>query len=304
MHSYTIAHNEVRSLFREKTFLLLLIIFIGMSLASTYIGWSAQHTVTSIYSASAMQLQSEGSPVPPSPFADLPHLFLLKNMIIYVVLIGALLAINIGHSAGMRERKAGVVKILFSRPVQKRDFLIGKILGISFVLMAIMILAAIVSIVSTFFLTSLNFHDIVGILGFYGISFIYLSGFALLGLSFALSKNNSVIALLIPLIIWVAITFVLPELASALYPTSSLNPTLPKTGVLQSPVLQTIHSVVYPFSISEHYEGIARYSLGLPTALNNANEAIFIMFAWALLCLGLCYVSLSLFNKSEGEIHE
>jgi ABC-type transport system involved in multi-copper enzyme maturation permease subunit len=135
-----------------------------MSLASTYIGWSAQHAVTSIYSASAMQLQSEGSPVPPSPFADLPHLFLLKNMIIYVVLIGALLAINIGHSAGMRERKAGVVKILFSRPVQKRDFIIGKILGISLVLMAIMILAAIVSIVSTFFLASLTFHDIVGIM--------------------------------------------------------------------------------------------------------------------------------------------
>ena len=50
-------------------------------------------------------------------------------MIIYVILIGGLLAISTGYAAGMRERKAGVLKLLFSRPISKEDFLLGKLLG-------------------------------------------------------------------------------------------------------------------------------------------------------------------------------
>lgn len=304
-NSVTIARHEIQSLFRERTFILLLAVFAAMTLASAYIGWSSQHTIDQVYTAVAEQMRQSGKVAPPSPFADYPHLALLKNMIIYITLIGGLLAISTGYAAGMRERKAGVVKLLFSRPVGKEEFLLGKLLGISFVLAAVMLLAAAISTVSSAVLVSLNAQDIILLFSFYGFSWVYLLGFALLGFSFALVKNDEVVALLIPIIFWVAITFVLPELASALYPTGSLNPTLPQTDILQSPTLQTIHDAVYPFSISEHYKETAATILDIGTADAPVHSGILndmTIFIWMLLCLAASLIAVRSFDKSSGEL--
>ena len=130
MRSFFVAKNEIQHLLRERTFFLILTVFILISLASTYIGWASQHTVESVYQESAITLQSLGKAVPPSPFSNLPPLGIVKNMIIYVVLIGSLLAITIGHSIGTKDQKAGVVRILFSKPLTKKEFLIGKALSL------------------------------------------------------------------------------------------------------------------------------------------------------------------------------
>jgi len=262
-NSLLIASHEIRSQIREKTFLLLLAVFVGMTLASTFIGWSSQDTISRVYSVVAQEKRQSGQSVPPSPFENLPPLSLAKNMIIYVVLIGGLLAIDVGYSTGMRERKAGAGKLLFSRPITRADFLIGKLLGVSFILAAVLSIAAVISMVSSAVLVRLEPQDILRLSGFYGFSFVYMLGFAFLGFGFAMAWEDEVMALLSPLIVWVVITFMLPELSSALYPTGSLNPTLPQTDILQSPALQAIHDIVYPFSISEHYKGCAAAILGI-----------------------------------------
>ncbi len=275
-----------------------------MTLASAYIGWSSQHTIDQVYTAAAEQMRQNGKLASPSPFADYPHLSLLKNMMIYITLIGGLLAISTGYAAGMRERKAGVVKLLFSRPVGIEEFLLGKLLGIAFVLAAVMFLAAAISLVSSAVLVSLNVQDIIRLFSFYGFSWVYLLGFALLGFSSALVKDDEVVALLIPIIFWVAITFVLPELTSALYPTGSLNPTLPQTDILQSTTLQTIHGAVYPFSISEHYKETAATILDIGVAGTNAPVHSGILnvvttFCWMLLCLAASFIAMQSFDKSR-----
>jgi ABC-type transport system involved in multi-copper enzyme maturation permease subunit len=303
-NSIIIARHEIQSLFRERTFILLLAVFATMTLASAYIGWSSQHTIDQVYTAAAEQMRQSGKVAPSSPFADYPHLALLKNMIIYVILIGGLIAISTGYAAGMRERKAGVLKLLFSRPVGKNDFLIGKLLGISFVLAAVMLLAAITSAISSAVLVSLNAQDMIHLFSFYGFSWVYLLGFAFIGFGSALVKEDEVMALLIPIIFWVTITFVLPEMTSALYPTGSLNPTLPQTDILQSPPLQMMHNAVYPFSISEHYKEAAATILNInaigtdaPAQSGIFNEAT--IFCWMLLGLASSFAAVYSFDKSR-----
>jgi ABC-type transport system involved in multi-copper enzyme maturation permease subunit len=302
--SVMIARHEIQSLFREKTFLLLLVIFTFMTIASAFIGWSSQNTINQVYSVAAEQIRQSGQIPPPSPFADYPHLNLVKNMVIYINLIGGLLAIIAGYAAGVRERKAGVAKLLFSRPVSKREYLSGKLLGISVVLGIVMVFAAMISVVSSAVLVNLNAQDVISLFSFYGFSFVYLLGFAFLGFSFALVKEHEVVALLIPIIFWVAITFVLPELTSALYPTGSLNPTLPQTDILQNPTLQTMHDVVYPFSISEHYKETAATILGTTSAGTGGQVSSWIfnavtIFSWMLLCLAASCIAMFTFDKSR-----
>jgi ABC-type transport system involved in multi-copper enzyme maturation permease subunit len=281
-----------------------------MTLASTYIGWSSAHTIQSVYNSTAALLQGQGKAVPP-PFAGPSHLSLLKNMVIYVVLIGALLAITIGHLMGIRDRKAGVTRLIFSRNITKQQFLVGKMLAILIVLGSMLLVASSVSAISSMLLSRITFTDVMRIGGFYSFALVYLAGFAFLGLSFALTRKTSTLALLIPLIIWLSITFVLPELTSALSPTASLNPTLPQTDVLQSPVLNAIHTAVYPLSISEQFKVLTENILLVPYSpvVTRSFDYPFwlgyvVVPLWTLACLATSSIAIGKFNQSQGELNE
>jgi ABC-type transport system involved in multi-copper enzyme maturation permease subunit len=102
----------------------------------------------------------------------------------------------------------------------------------------------------------------------------------------------------------------LPELGSALSPTSSLNPVLPTTTLLGSSVLQTIHSVIYPFSISEHYKEFSANALGL-TSTSETSTIVYpqeihltILFVWLILAVGLSYYVMKKFDATQGDNYE
>jgi ABC-type transport system involved in multi-copper enzyme maturation permease subunit len=308
---YVVARQEIRATMKENTFILLLVIFMGMTLASTYIGWSSGHTIQSVYNSTVAFLQEQGKAIPPPPFESASHLSLLKNMIIYIVLIGALLAITVGYLMGIRDRRAGVTRIIFSRNITKNQFLLGKVLAILFVLGSMLLIASIVSAVSSMLLSQITFTDVMRIAGFYGFSLVYLAGFSFLGLSFALTRNTSTIALLSPIIIWLAITFVLPELTSALYPTASLNPILPQTDVLQSTMLNAIHTAVYPLSISEQFKVVTGNTLMLPyqpVVTKSFDYPFWLGYIsvpiWTVVCLAVSLIAVGKFKQSQGELNE
>jgi ABC-type transport system involved in multi-copper enzyme maturation permease subunit len=309
--SYVVARQEIKATIKEKTFILLLVIFIGMTLASTYIGWSSGHTIQSVYNSTVAFLQTQGRAIPPPPFESISNLSLLKNMIVYIVLIGALLAITVGYLMGIRDRKAGVTRIIFSRNISKKQFLMGKVLAILFMLGSMLFIAFIVSTVSSMLLSQITFNDVIRIAGFYGFSLLYLAGFSFLGLSFALTANTGTLALLSPVIIWLAITFVLPELTSALYPTASLNPVLPQTDILQSTILNAIHIAVYPLSISEQFKVVTRNILTLPyqsVIVRNFDYPFWLGYIiipiWTIMCLTVSLIATSKFKPSQGELNE
>ena len=310
MQALVIAKNEVRHLLRERTFFLILTVFILITLASTYIGWASQHTIESVYQEAVITLESIGKTAPPSPFSNLPPLEIAKNMIIYVVLIGSLLAITVGHSIGTKDQRAGVVRILFSKPITKKEFLMGKVLSLGIILFSVLIVSLIISGVSVAILSQMSSVLLLRLTGFYAISFFYMLGFGFLGLGFGLMKRNSAIALLTPVIIWVIITFALPEMSSALYPTSSLNPILPPTEILNSPVLSAIHNIFYPFSISEHYRVLSSGILnlqGTASAISvNYSPLIcaLILAVWVMVTSGVLIYAMSKFDISRGDIYE
>ncbi len=310
--SLIVASNELEYLVRGKTFFLILFLFIIMTLASTYIGWSAQHTIKKVYLEAVRGLQLSGKPVPLSPLSYMPPLSIVENMVIYTVLIGSLFAITIGHTAGMRDRKAGAVKLLFSRQLTKEEFLLGKILAVFFILFTVMLVCMIISGLSVSVLTRISFAEFIKLAEFYSLSFVYLASFALIGLGFAFIKRNNAVALLLPIIIWIVITFVLPELSSALYPTSSLNPVLPKTDVLNSPILMAMHRILYPFSVSEHYKNLSLNILGIQhhyaSKINMVNYQLkthlTIVILWTVVAVFVAAFSIFKFDISQGDIYE
>ena len=277
-NTFTIASAEIRALFREKTMYSITGVFLLMTAASSFIGWSTFTTADAVYRASVVYLHAQGvSTVPENPLHSVPALASFDNLIVYILLIGALLAVIIGHRSFMRERRSGILQVLFVRPVPKRSFVLGKILGLGLVLFSIMSMTAIISIASSFFLPLQ--HITIGNVGhalvFFLFSFLYMLFFALCGLLFAIVSKSESLALFIPICLWVGITFVLPELATGLTPTALLNP----VTILQLPPLtgffSTAQHILFPISLGWHYTTISGELLGSSFSTNLSIGQVF-----------------------------
>lgn len=306
-----IVGKDVKLLMREHTMLLLITVFIVMTLASTIIGWSAQHTIRQAYACSVNELAKSGCEAPPLPISDNP-LSLMKNMIIYIPIIAALLAIVIGHILAVNDRIAGTTRMLFAKPFSKSDFFWGKVGAAGLLLGILLISSAFVSTISIYCVSGIHVAQCSTVALFYLVSFIYLSGFAFSAMFFGMISRNTTEALLMPLLLWLAITFVLPELGSALQPTNSMNPVLPTTEILKSPALKVIHSCVYPFSVSEHFKYLSGEILNFSPKISVEGAAssypwivnLLILTTWMTATGFAGYFAIRRYNPALGDDYE
>jgi ABC-type transport system involved in multi-copper enzyme maturation permease subunit len=230
-----IAAHQIRMLRRERIFLAILAALLLMTALAGFIGWSSHNTIVKVYRESSAMLASEGKPAPPDPFALKPHLSLLSNMTIYITLIGALLAIIVGHLAIVSDRVSGTTRLIFARPVPRSTYFLGKLAGVGAALGGILAVSYVLSVISLIIVnSSLPSAEEFGRLAlFYLLSLAYMLLFALVGATAALVVPGRSLALLVALGVWMVITFMIPQFTSGLRPTASLNPVVDPVATTQ-----------------------------------------------------------------------
>jgi ABC-type transport system involved in multi-copper enzyme maturation permease subunit len=232
-----------------------------MTALAGVLGWSSHHTIVGVYDESVKLLASRGQPAPPNPFLLKPSLSLLSNMVVYIPLIGALLAIVLGHLSLADDETGGIGRLLFSRKITRAQYIAGKILGAAIVLLAILAASLVVSAVSLLIVnrTPPTFGDI-GRLGlFYGLSWLYLMLFTVIGMAAVLLSRRRSLALLSAMGAWLVITFAIPQINSGLRPTQSLNPITDPVSTSQAFFRAT--SKLRPFSTVEQYKAASGHIL-------------------------------------------
>lgn len=252
-----VIRNELRTLAREKTFVLLATIFFAMTLFSVYIGWSTRTTTFAIYDATVTLLQASGVVhMSPNPLLNVSPLMVFSNLVIYMLLVGALLAIVIGHRSFIRERKSGVIPLVFVRRVTKYQYAMGKLLGIGIALLTIILAAFLVSAASVLLVPALHLSlmEFLRLLGVYASAFLYLAFFMVLGFLFAIRMSTESSALFAPIMLWIIAVFVLPELATGQNPVALLNPiTLAQASPTMGAFFVALHPFVAPFSVGQFF---------------------------------------------------
>lgn len=269
----TAARQEIKSLKREKLPQALLIVFVGMVSISSFIGWLTKRNVTGIW----QKVKDSGFTSAPNPFANVPPLYYLRNTVIYLVLIGALLAIVLGVSSIVKDRKAGAFDLVLTRPVKASSYLLGKLLGITLWLGIILGLVTVISWISLAFITgkSLSVSDSVRLVGFFGMALVLLLGFTLLGMISAIYSSRETSALLLPISIWSVITFVLPQLGTAEHPVSLLNPV--PTLAAHGGAFSILNSIFGPFSLTEQFKSSSNWILGNPDYTGNPSLSFIVL---------------------------
>ena len=252
---------EMKLLLRERLVTLIGLIFIILTIAASFIGWSTSNTINHAYNLSQPFL-AQGASMPPNPFANVSHLSLQRNVGMYFFLIGSLLAIVIGYYSTIRYRITHVSALVMTRSLSKKQFVIAKGLAISLVL-AGLLLVSLLSTLSTSALfpeLQLSTMQIYHLILFYGLSWVYLLTFGLIGVISGLLAKNQTMALLVPVTVWIIIGFVIPQVISGLEPTALLNP-VSITAVDQThSFFSDVQKVVGPFSFAQNYR-IAANSL-------------------------------------------
>ena len=249
----TIASHQVLSLRRQRVFLALLATLLTMTALAGVLGWSSHQTIVRVYDEAVKLLGSTGKPAPPNPFLLKPTLSLLANMVVYIPLIGALLALILGHLSIIDDETNGTGRLVFSRQITRTSYVLGKIASAAAVLAVVLAASLLVSVAS---LLVVNHTIAVGDLGrlglFYALSWLYLMVFALIGMVTVLMTRRRSIALLSAMGAWLVITFVIPQFTSGLRPTQSLNPISDPASTSQT--FFKITSKLRPYSIVEQYK--------------------------------------------------
>lgn len=262
----TVAVQQFTSLRRQRVFAALLASLVAMTALAGAIGWMSRNTIVRVYDEALKLVVAKGQPAPPNPFDLKPTLSLLSNMSIYIPLVGALLALVLGHLCLADDQSNGLGRLMFSRPVPRSSYVLGKVVSAAAVLATVLVASFGVSVVALLAVNR-SVPDVtdLGRLGlFYGLSWLYLLVFALVGMVAVLVTRRRSMALLAAMGVWLVLTFAVPQLTSGLRPTTSLNPITDPVSTSQP--FFSVTAKARPVSISEQYKRASNQILGTAPA--------------------------------------
>ena len=245
---------EVKLLLRERLVALIGLIFIVLTIAASFIGWSTSNTINHAYNLSQPFL-AQGASMQPNPFANVSHLSLQRNVGMYFFLIGSLLAIVIGYYSTIRDRITHVSALVMTRALSKKQFVISKGIAISVVLASVLFVSFLSALGISLLFPELQLSStqIYHLVLFYGLSWIYLLSFGLIGVMSGLLAKNQTMALLAPVTVWIIVGFVIPQVISGLEPTALLNPVSISTVNQTHSFFTNIQEIIGPFSFAQNY---------------------------------------------------
>ncbi len=214
MHnSKIIAAKEFRTAYKDKVFIMIVLLFLLMSIASVYIGSTTKNAELKAYQDIVSVIQSEGGALPAAP--EIFPLAILKNIITYITMIGAVLAIFLGFDSFSSERENGTLKLLLSKPVYRDQLITGKLLGAGVIIGGILIVTLLFNltlfIVTTGLLPGVN--EILRLVIFFFLAFVYMMSFYIVTLYVSIRTQDRTSGFLIMMVLWVFISFVIPQLA-------------------------------------------------------------------------------------------
>ncbi len=307
--TWLIASSTMKHGTRDRTVALLAAMFFVMILIAAYLGWSATATVNAIYAKAALVFQAQGKPVPPNPVGETPPLSVFRNMVTYVALLGALAALVLGHQIMATDRKSGIVPLLFSRPARRTAIATGKISALFLTIVGILAISLLVNIFTLLVMPglALNAGVWIGLLKFYTVSALYMFAFAMLGAVCATRFKTESVALLLPITIWLALTFIVPQVTSNISPMAALNPMSANIVPPSSHFFVITSSVFGPLSIAEAYRFLASTYLGVVPgagASTTAGGALLSLLVTNVMLLGFFTLSVKNLDASRSEYRD
>ena len=263
-----IAKKEIRDVFRNKLFLAILVMLLILTIVSIVLGSYQVKISLDNYNNSISFLKSLGkAELPPMP--NLNPISASKGFVNYIGMVGALMAIVLGNTAISKEHRNGTLRLILTRSVFRDTFMNGKLLGNLIVLSGITVVTGVITFVSLAAISgvSLTSNDVVRLLLFFLMSFLYMAFFMALSMGVASISSKGSRALLITVIVWLVLSFVFPQIGDTMDMDNQIPggffSSMGMTRDQEHQVLQqfkfyeTVRNGIEEMSPTKHYERIS-----------------------------------------------
>jgi ABC-type transport system involved in multi-copper enzyme maturation permease subunit len=249
-----IVSHQVLSLRRQRILTAVFATLIGVTVLAGVLGWSSHQTIVGVYDEAVKLLATRGMGAPPNPFLLKPQLAMLSNMVIYITMIGALVALVIGHVTVADDEANGIGRLVFSRQVTRTHYATGKLAAAGVVLAAALAACGVLSVAALALVnrTLPSVTNVGRLVGFYAFSWMYLMLFVAVGMVTVLVARRRSLGLLSAIGMWLVVTFVVPQFTSGLRPAQSLNPIVDPVSTSQAFFRVTARA--RPYSITEQFK--------------------------------------------------
>ena len=255
--------HEFLSSFRSKSPQLVVSVFLVLTSISSMIGWLTVRNVTKIYN----DIVSQNLTTAPNPFTNVPSLYYMRDSVIYVVLIGSLMAIILGAQASLRDRKSNANELIKTRNVNLVHRILGQLTAVGSIIILLEIVALLTSFISIWVIqkTPLSIGAIFSLIGYGAVSAIFMIAIAAIGFTFGTISKSEESSLLYPIVGWAVLTFTIPQIITSTHPVALLNPTpAVSTG---TGLAQSVINGISPLAVMENFKAIANAILGIDKSL-------------------------------------
>jgi ABC-2 type transport system permease protein len=268
--------HELLSSFRSKSPQLVVSVFLVLASISSIIGWLTVRNVTKIYN----DIVSQNLTTAPNPFTNVPSLYYMRDSVIYVVLIGSLMAIILGAQASLRDRKSNANELIKTRNVNLVHRILGQLSAVGSIIILLEIVALLTSFISIWVIqkTPLNIGAIFSLMSYGAVSAILMIAIAAIGFTFGTISKSEESSLLYPIVGWAVVTFTIPQIITSTHPVALLNPTpAVSTG---TGLAQSVINGISPLAVMENFKAIANAILGIDKSLqlSMVNLLSFLLF--------------------------
>lgn len=251
-----LAKKEFKTAYKDKVFLVIVILFLIMSVASVYIGSTTKNAEMNAYQDIVSVIKSAGGTLPAAP--EIYPLAILRNIIEYITMVGAVLAIFLGFDAFSGERENGTLRLLLTKPFYRDQLVTGKLLGAGMIIGLLLSITLIFNLTLFTVTTALlpSFGEILRLAIFFILAFIYMMSFYTVTLFVSIKTGDRTFGFLTMMIVWIFISFVIPQLADTqrnfAYALSSISGT-----VTQVPTDTTLSRAIEFLSPAVQFKNIS-----------------------------------------------
>ena len=314
---FTIAKKEYRDAMRNYVFMTFLVFLIVLTGISMYIGALNFQVKVSLFEKTYQALIASGQSVATLTRPEFFPLQLLRASIEYLEIIGAILAISLGYLSIAKEKGNNTLPLIFTRPISRRRYFIGKFIGNATLLASVCtILFGFIVVALTFVggihLSSLELTKIVltavATLVYFCIFFL----FAVWCTTFMRFPSN---ALILAFVVWLFFVLIVPQIGDTMDTDNqvpggffnAIHVDKPQSKIIlqQFTLYETLRNGTEETSITKHYERLTFALLGIKD-IYNGKSLMYILFdkVWELAWLGAFLLTfwlsaLYIFTKSQ-----
>ena len=280
-HVLTLAGHEYRSAARSGVLVLLVLSMVLVAAGSITIASYDFRAQVADYNAYVQQAKAAGATLTAAP--QFFPLQLLRGVIEYIQIIGAVLAIGLGYLSVARERTGRTLPLILTRPVRTRELVLGRLLGAGALIGTIIAATAAISIVVTGTVGGrwLSGAELTKLALAFAIGIVYMLLFYALGTW--LSARSKVVAngLVVALVIWLSVVLIVPQIGDTMDPDNQVPGGLFAALQVKKPdekkvlahfsTYERVRNGLEETSLTKHYERLTFAITGVKDKYNGAS---------------------------------